>query len=322
MMTLRCSFALLVFLAAAGEAAADEVRLANGDRFSGTVVSLANGTLTFATPHGELKLPWTDVSAIRIEQAMLVTTKTAAAQRMTLDSASPAAPALAEIVAIAAPAPPVVWSGGANAGLLTTSGNTEISTLRLDGEVTARTARDRYSASAVLNQAEDAGEETAQNWTSSLTYNRFLTDRLFADASAIFTNDRFRDLDLRTALGVGLGYQVWDRPSATLSVNGGYGWVNENFAASPDDSYSALREAVKLDVFFLARRLQAFHHHDGYFGVTGDDNLFFRMQNGLRATITGALVATLRTDVDYDRSPAPGRRNTDRSFALTLGVRF
>jgi putative salt-induced outer membrane protein YdiY len=319
MKTLRPLLALVILLFAADPSAADEVRLANGDRLTGTVVSLSDGTLTFKTPHGELNLPWADVAALRIDQPLLVRTATAAAQLMTLDSTGPA---LADIVEIAAPAPAVTWKGGANAGLLNTGGNTDVSSLRLDGELTARTRADRYTASAVVNRARDDGRDTAENWTASATYSRFLNERLFVDGNAIFTNDRFRDLDLRTALGLGIGYQVWEGPMASLSFNGGFGWVRENFDTAPDDSYSALRESTKLDVFFANKRLQAFHHHDGYFGVTGDDNLFFRAQNGLRFSLTARLVSTIQFDVDYDRSPAPGRVNTDRSFAFTLGYRF
>jgi putative salt-induced outer membrane protein YdiY len=322
MAALRRLLVTVLLLCAANRATADEVRLSNGDRLTGTVVSLADGTLTFKTPHGDLKLPWADVAAIRIDRQLLVTTGTAPARLMTFDSTTGAGPALADIAAIAEPAPPVAWDGGANAGLLTTGGNTDISSLRLDGQLTARTALDRYTASGVVNRAHDSGRDTAENWTTAFAYSRFLTKRLFADANTIFTNDRFRDLDLRTALGVGLGYQVWDTPSASLSFNGGYGWVNENFDTAPDDSYSALREAVKLDLFFANKRVLAFHHHDGYFGVTGDDNLFFRAQNGLRFALAGALVSTVQLDVDYDRTPAPGRVSTDRSFAFTLGYRF
>lgn len=71
-----------------------------------------------------------------------------------------------------------------------------------------------------------------------------------------------------------------------------------------------------------AERVQAFRHHDGYFGVTGEDNLFVRAQNGVRLALTAALVSTAQFDVDYDRSPAPGRVSTDRSVAFTLGYRF
>jgi putative salt-induced outer membrane protein YdiY len=285
------------------------------------VVSLSGGTLTFKTDHGELQVPWAIVSALRTDAPLVVTTATAEPRLVAIDSFA-AGPALTDIVALQNPPPPLAWSGGAGAGILTTGGNTDISSVRLDGELVARTPRDRYTTSMVLNRAEDAGRQTASNWTTAFAYDRFLTERLFAQASTILTNDRFRDLDLRTALGAGLGYQVWNLPAATLSVNAGLGYVHENFESAEDDSYTALREAAKLDLFFVARRIAAFHHHDGYFGVTGDDNLFFRMQNGVRLALVAGFVTTAQVDVDYDRSPAPGRETTERSFSLTLGYRF
>jgi hypothetical protein len=30
----------------------------------------------------------------------------------------------------------------------------------------------------------------------------------------------------------------------------------------------------------------------------------------------------VQLDLDYDRSPSPGRSDTDRTFALTFGYRF
>ena len=321
MKTLRMAAILVVLATGSVSLSADELRLANGDRLTGTVVGLAAGTLTFKTAHGELQVPWKDVAALKMDAPLLVTTSTEPARLIAIDSAGPG-PTLADIVGIAAPPPPLQWNGGASAGLLATGGNTEISSTRIDGELVARTARDRYTATGVLNRAEDGGRDTASNWTAAFAYDRFLTERLFAQASTILTNDRFRDLDLRTAIGAGLGYQVWTGPAVTLSVNGGVGYVHENFETVPDDSYTALREGAKLDVSFAGTRAGAFHHHDGYFGVTGDENLFFRMQNGVRLALTAGFVTTAQIDIDYDRSPAPGRVSTDRSFALTFGYRF
>jgi putative salt-induced outer membrane protein YdiY len=231
-------------------------------------------------------------------------------------------PALADITAIATPPPPLAWTGGASAGLLATGGNSDVSSTRVDGELIARTPRDRYTATAIVNRAEDTGRETSNNWTAALAYDRFISERLFAQASTILTNDRFRDLDLRTALGAGIGYQVWDSPLTSLSVNAGLGYVHENFDGAPNDSYAAARESAKLDLYFADKRVSAFHHHDGYFGVTGDDNLFFRMQNGVRLAVVSGFVTTAQVDIDYDRSPAAGRVSTDRSFSLTFGYRF
>jgi putative salt-induced outer membrane protein YdiY len=155
-----------------------------------------------------------------------------------------------------------------------------------------------------------------------VNYDRFLTGRLFLNANTILTSDRFRDLDLRTALGAGLGYQILNTPRATLTADGGFGYVNENLESQADDSYGAARESAALAVFLVPDRVQVFHQHDGYFGVTGDDNLFVKMQNGIRVGLAGGFVTTLRHDLDYDRSPAAGRRSTDRTTALTLGYRF
>jgi hypothetical protein len=176
--------------------------------------------------------------------------------------------------------------------------------------------------SAAVTRAEDRDVETARNWTTALKYDRFISERMFLNGNAILTNDRFRDLDLRTALGAGVGYQVLATPRAKLTADAGLGWVNENLESQADDSYTAVRESVSLDAFAVPDRIQFFHVHDGYFGVTGDDNLFVRMQNGIRMTLAAGFVTTLRHDLDYDRSPAIGRSTTDRTLALTLGYRF
>jgi putative salt-induced outer membrane protein YdiY len=230
--------------------------------------------------------------------------------------------ALADIASLARPQPPIIVDGGANAGIITTAGNTDVNNLRLDGDIVARADVNRYSASAAVTRANDRGVETARNWTTAFKYDRFVSTRMFLNANAIFTNDRFRDLDLRTAVGAGVGYQVLTGPLVTLTADGGVGYVNENLESQPDDSYTALRESASFTAFAIPDRIQFFHVHDGYFGATGEDNLFVRMQNGVRLALAAGFVTTLRHDLDYDKSPAVGRSNTDRTLALTLGYRF
>jgi putative salt-induced outer membrane protein YdiY len=298
-------------------AAADEVHLANGDRYTGEVLSLGAGKLRFKATHGTLEIPWTEVTSLTVDAPILVRT----------DASAPPTPVtgpvqIAGVIALTRPEPPLVVTGGANTGFLATGGNSEIDSLRVDADVTARASANRYTFGGAVNRASDRDLETARNWTFAARYDRFLTARLFVNADTIFTNDRFRSLDLRTAVGAGVGYQVADTPIVKLSTDGGFGYVNENFESAPDDSYGAAREAVKLDVFIVGDRVVFFHRQDGYFGVTGEDNRFVKMQNGIRLGLVGGLVTTAQHDLDYDASPAPGRRNTDRAFALTFGYRF
>jgi putative salt-induced outer membrane protein YdiY len=311
------SLLLLFTLLTAAHANADELQLKNGNRLTGTTVSLTGGTLTFNTPYGTVQVPWADVASLTVTDPILVTNAAGQVTQLT------GAIAL-ETTALARPQPPVIIDGGANAGFVTTDGNTEVTSLRLDADVVTRAGANRYTANAAVTRAEDSGTETARNWTAGGKYDRFLNPRLFLNANAIFTSDRFRDIDLRTALGAGVGYQVLNTPRATLTADAGLGYVKENLesSAAPNDSYTALRESAALTVFLLPGRVQAFHQHDGYFGVTGDDNLFVKMQNGVRIGLAAGFVTTLRHDLDYDKSPAPGRRNVDRTLAFTLGYRF
>jgi putative salt-induced outer membrane protein YdiY len=312
-------------------ARADEVRLKNGDRITGVATSLAGGTLAFKATGGDLKIAWADVASLAIEQPMLVTIGTAAPTsavfaaadangRVTLVPGGPVA--LTEIVALARPQPAWTITGGAGAGIVQTAGNTQVNNIRLSGDLVAKGASDRYTLAAVQAHAEDRGIQTARNWSITGKYDRFLTSRLYANANANFTNDEFRDFDLRTALGAGLGYQIIETARTMLTADAGLAWVHENFKSIADDSYTAFHESAGLQVQLLPGRMQVFHLHDGYFGVSGDNKMFIRTQNGVRLGLAAGFVTTIEEDVDYDRRPSPGRRQTDRTFSLTLGYRF
>ena len=310
--------AFLLIVLPSSFAAADELRLANGDRYTGTAVQLSGGTLTFKTAHGTLAVPWAQVGTLTVDESIVATS--AGGDEVTLPEGGSIN--IANTVALTRPQPPFEISGGAGAGILETGGNTSVNSLRLDADAMVRMRANRYTFGADVNRAEDRGVTTARNWTTSARYDRFLTQRLFVNGNAIFTNDRFRDLDLRGAYGAGIGYQVLQGPAIKLSVDGGVGYVREDFDVAADDSYAAVRESGMLDLVLVPDRVVLFHRHDGYFGVTGEDNLFMQAKTGVRVSIAAGFVTTVRVDVDYDRSPAPGRENVDRTFAVTLGYRF
>jgi putative salt-induced outer membrane protein YdiY len=324
------SLGIFVFIVTV-PAYADEVRLKNGDRITGVTTSLAGGTLTFKAAGGELKMPWADITSLAIDQPMLVTVGTSAptpavvvagdaSGQVTLVPGGPVA--LSAIVALKRPQPAWTFAGGAGAGVVQTAGNTQVNNVRLSGDLVATGAVDRYSFAGIVTHANDRGVETARNWSATGKYDRFLTARLFANANTNLTNDRFRDIDLRTALGAGMGYQILQTTRTTLTADAGLAWVNENFRTIADDNYAAAHESAGLQVQLVPDRAQFFHLHDGYFGVSGDDKMFIRTQNGVRIGLAAGFVTTIEEDVDYDRRPSPGRRQTDRTFSLTLGYRF
>jgi putative salt-induced outer membrane protein YdiY len=312
--------------------AADEVELSNGDRITGQVLSLTNGLLAFQTPNGQLNVPWGTVTNIMVAETVFVTvgtnppvpatiSRTRSNGRVTLRPGGIVS--LVEITAMARAQPPLGLDGRLNAGLVNTEGNTQAETLRVDSELVGRSSQHRYTGRAIMNRAQDHDVDIANNWTGSLRYDRFFTKRLFVNANTILANDRIRDLDLRVAVGSGLGFQVIDTPRAKFTTDAGLGWVNEAYGVSVDDTrYTAVQESAKLDIFFNGTRFVFFHRHDGYFSFTGDDNRFLKMGNGIRVPIARGFIATIQLDLDYDPTPLAGSRSIDRTFALTFGYQF
>jgi hypothetical protein len=125
---------------------------------------------------------------------------------------------LADVVSInPKPKPVVKLTGRINIGLRKTKGNTETDNFHLDGEIIARTEKNRYTLGGEANQVKDRGEETANNATGYMRYDYFLTEKWFLNSNALFEKDKFQDLNLRTSVGLGIGYQFWETPEASLS---------------------------------------------------------------------------------------------------------
>jgi putative salt-induced outer membrane protein YdiY len=324
---------LIVALVGTRSARADEVWLLNGDSLSGTAQTLESGVLTFRTPFNDvIRVPWKEVAGLETVRRVRVTVRGIGSHvgrvvpgpEGCLRLQTAAGPSLdirlPDIMMIVRPQVGVMTMGRAEAGLLIASGSSDISSLHLTGEINWRTLSTRTSADIAVNRAQTFGIETASNLTSTFRHQQFLTDHVYANGNVILTNDRFRDVTLRMAPGVGVGYQFAQFPVTTLSLDGGFGYVSEHHAVEPDRNYWAVRETVKYEHFVVPTRLQLFHQHDGYFGL--GDNWFVRTRSGLHIILTGGLIMTGELGLNYDRRPPLGQDHIDRTFAITLGYQL
>jgi putative salt-induced outer membrane protein YdiY len=313
-------------------ATADVVWLLNGDTLTGTAQTMNRGVLTFKTPYAEnVNVDWKNVAGLQIARLMRVairgggshtawiTPSTEGRLHLETRAGSSLEPLVTDVVAIAPTLLGMVITGRAETGLLATSGANDVNSLHLAGELVLRTPQSRSSTDVQLNRTQDRGLETTRNITWTYRQQEFLTDHMFANANLIVTSDRFRDIDLRVAPGIGIGYEVLDYDVTALSFDGGFGYVGENHTLEGDRNYWAARENLNYEYWLIRKRLQFFHQHDGYFGLTGDENLFIKTRTGLRINLTGGLIMTGQLGLDYDRRPFVGQSNTDRTFAITLG---
>jgi putative salt-induced outer membrane protein YdiY len=69
----------------------------------------------------------------------------------------------------------------------------------------------------------------------------------------LFEHDQFADLDLRSTVGTGPGYQFFESEALNLSVSAGPAWVDEDFDEAEDEDYAAGQWLFSYDQFFSTR---------------------------------------------------------------------
>ena len=342
-MTLFSKVALLSMAAlffSMNPAAADELRLKNGDRISGTLVAMEEGKLIFKTSYaGEVSITWEEISTMSTEAPIRVVlsdetalngiTQSAEAGKMKMRMGKIVETVsfdLKEVRAInpkpAATEPAVKTKGHVNIGITSTKGNSETGTQHFDGEFVARTEKNRFTIGGEFNRAEDDGAKTVNNAFGSLKYDHFLTRQWYLYSSASFEKDEFKDLDLRTTLGLGAGYQFMETPVTNLSLEAGLTYVNEDYDTGQDDGFPSARWSLNFDRYFVKKVIQFFHFHEGFVSLDDTNDMIIRSRTGLRFPLYKNLAATAQYNLDWDKSPESDREKTDHMYVLTLGYQW
>ena len=245
---------LLAVLWLPGATLADELIFKNGDRLTGTVVGLTGGKLTFdSAVVGKVATSVEELESFTSEKEAQIhlTDETAARDRIVRDDAGrmhlagdpSRALELGQIEEINPEA--VAWHGSLAAGLTVERGDTDSQDANV--EFKARWIGDLYRFRLRLLYEGDRSRSDGGDYeTSDRLYrgrtqlDRLLTDRLFVYGRLRGERDGIADVDLRTALGGGLGYRLVDRPGLSFEVQAGLAWAHEDYEDdSMDTDYPA-----------------------------------------------------------------------------------
>lgn len=332
------AFACLPFVAHA-----DEIRMLNGDLITGKIIKKETSVVVVSTSYaGQINIQWSEIANIKTDKPVhLVLTDGSnlhgplledeeGAANIELSEADEGKNVAAEEkefdlreVRYINPTPDLTgegvrWTGHVNAGGALTQGNNDTSSLRFDGETIARTLKNRYTLSGEFNRAEDRGRDTRFDSRVRAKYDRFLTDQWYGYVNSSFENDRFRDLRLRSVIGVGSGYQIFETPNLNLSVEGGVNHISEDYYTAPSESYPGLRWALRYDQLLFGR-VQLFHNHEALMGFEETNHLLFNSKTGLRFPLLFGLNASTQLNYDWDSDPAEGRKKADTALTFSLG---
>ena len=226
--------------------------------------------------------------------------------------------AVGPVVAMAINPPPQgLWAGSVTVGANLQSGNTDRASASVAAGAERRTDRDRFSLGFLYNYGKENDQLTVRNTYASGKYDYFFTKKLYGYLALELLNDQFQDIDLRTTVGPGIGYQIWDDPIKSLAFEGGVSYVSENLRVGEDNDYFAARLGLNLrynlfkSVVFTNRLL--------YFPSLEQFSTYTLRNEAAVTTPLGAQWALKLANIyQYNSEPSPGLGNTDSQWILGL----
>lgn len=323
-----------------------KITLKDGSQVYGEIVEMTDGMITVKTLFHEgdpLKIKWSEVTGIDTEEPLsfvlsngtILQGKPGMTQPGTLNVKTELLPdpIPVKVESVLAVNPPkkkaVVFNGNFNFGGSVTSGNTDLKNFSFVGELVARSERLRLTLLGRYLYGENDSELVARNAFGTIKLDFFVRKRFYIYTGALFEQDTFQDLNLRSSLFAGPGYQfieVGDYASPylnkmQLNAEIGLGYFNEDYKRAEDMSYFTGRWGVNWHWPVLPW-LTVFHQHQGYPSMEKTSDWYVTSQQGVRMKIWESFITTFQINWRYDNAPAAGTKKADTQYILSLGYAF
>jgi putative salt-induced outer membrane protein YdiY len=314
------------------------VVLDNGDRLSGELVSLSANVLVLKSAiYGELELPWKKVVELSSDDAVVVQLtdgsishgRVSLSQQglLVIEPGDLEPSSFLQKSDVALFNPPVIdrvlrLEGRASLGGVFNRGNSEDDSVSFDTEIVARTPDHRYTLAAEVNEAESNGISTTSNRALSVQYDTFLSEKEYLFLNARGERDQLADLELRSSVGGGYGYQFFENDRAKLSTEYGLAYIKEEYQLAPDESFPSLSLGLNYERKFWKRRLVFFNTNDLLVSLEDAADSSAKMKWGIRVPIVDNVNVATQLNMAYDNMPPPGIKKTDTSLVFNVGLGF
>ncbi len=335
--TRALSYVFFALLCLPGLVGADELVFKNGDRLTGSILSLTAGRITFESPVvGKVTAPMEEVESFTTETEGVIELDdgTVVTDRIVRDSTGrvqlAADPSrdfeLGQVKGINPEQ--VSWHGSLAAGVVIDRGDTDEQDV--DIEFKARWVGELYRFNFRLlyegNRSRTDGgsfETSDRLYRGRVQLDRMLRERLFVYTTWRAERDGVADLDLRSILGTGLGYRVVRRSDLTFNVQLGPAWTRERYKDnSQDTDYMSGSAFWDLDKT-LRHGLHFFHNGDWSPSLRDfNDVQLLNTETGLRFDIVKGWFIETKVRWELDTEPADDKERVNAKYIFALGWGF
>lgn len=324
--------ALLAFSPLCGPALADELILTNGDRLTGTLVEAKGGTLTFQTDYSEaMTIQTGSVESLSTDEPVMLRLKSGEILKGPIrtegDSLAVGASGQrgaatfdwGQIKAINVPF--ALWDGSIWLGATHYEGNTQRLNVTFGFDAARSSETDRWNFSLLYNYGEEDGEVDTRDTYGAIKYDRFFTKKFYVYLSVEMLKDKFKDLNLRTIVGPGVGYQIWDDDIKALALEAGIAYFSEDRVNEEDDQWITARLAAKFRYKF-AEWLRFTEHLIIYPQLESVGDYTLRNEATLITHLGSAWSLRVANIWERDSAPAMGVKKDDFKTSVNLQYSF
>jgi putative salt-induced outer membrane protein YdiY len=339
----RYYLVLLCLVLFGGAVRADEVVLTNGDRLSGTIVKMTDGKLLFKSAEaGEVTVNLTNVRSLTSEAPVTLNLSDGTVLIRKIGPGQPGQIAiqpegalgaqtipLTNVTGINLPAKPEPkWTGSVSVGVTATSGNTSTEAINASASVQRRSEQDRTSAGFDYARGQQQDPKTREDnvtedwWKARAEYDYFFMPKTFGFVNMRYEKDSIAQLDRRTVVGGGLGYQWVESEKLNFSSQLGVASLYEKFKNETKSKSETSLEAGYAFDMQVAEGVKVLHDLTYFPSLSKFSDYYLTTTGEVRASLTKSMFASFKTIFNYDKSPAIGRGSTDVKYMFSLGMTF
>ena len=316
----------VVALLSSSPAVADIVHFTNGDRLTGSLVDAAADFVAIDVPRvGVVTVPRARVE--RVERA-------AASPSRTADAASETTPDTSTHPAGHR------WEVRADLGVAVATGNTRAADLNFVAGVERHGPRFDNVLGVTVHKARAQADVRRSDVGTTTTKDQVDVDynlrwkygeTWYAVANFEYFRDPIKDIDQRTTTGAGVGHTFWETDRGALRTDAGISRVFEEIRLGPfangggpdgSDNNPAVRWGLQFNRWLVADRLELFHNNQLLHILDEETSSVWDSHTGIRFHVNNRWLAALRMDLQHETAPSAGRRKTDSSYAVAVGVKL
>ncbi len=327
---MKGTFILIMMLGA--PIRADVISMNNGDRISGDVVKITGDRVSIKPIYSaKIDVASKDIAAMETDSHFKLELKSGERGEYQFSGAddigrailtgesSDIAVSLADIREVVEEDERLNWDGKVSFAQTLSRGNTNSQVANLNGSFQWRLDNHRtlFDISAIREEKES--DRIKELDRLNVSYNWLYNNAWFFAINLTAERNPVALLDYRTSVNPSIGYDVWDEPTITLSMQLGAGYQEEQIANATGTS-SLIDWRLRYKQGFRDGVFELFHNHQIHQNLQGRENLVFNSVTGLRYDITDDIYLNIQLRYDIDSEPVRGTDNEDLTFLFGAGI--